>query len=55
MRQKILVTRPIFPDVIERLREYFDVEVNEGEKYAPAQLKAALGGKRGVLLAGGRR
>jgi len=55
MRQKILVTRPIFPDVIERLREHFDVEVNEGEKYSPGQLKAALGGKRGVLLAGGEK
>lgn len=24
--QKILVARPIFPDVIDRLKQYFDVD-----------------------------
>jgi lactate dehydrogenase-like 2-hydroxyacid dehydrogenase len=55
MKMKILVTRPVFPDVILKLRDYFDVEVNEKEKYHPAQLKEALRGKDGVLLAGGER
>ena len=55
MRQKILVTRPIFPDVIERVRQYFDVTVNEGARYDGAQLHAALAGMNGVLLAGGER
>ena len=43
------------PDLVERLRGYFDVEVNEGEKYSPAQLKEALRDKDGVLVAGGEK
>ncbi len=33
MKQKILITRDFFPDIIERLREYFDVEVNKGRSF----------------------
>jgi lactate dehydrogenase-like 2-hydroxyacid dehydrogenase len=57
MKQKILITRPLtlFPDVIERLSAYFDITVNEGEKYSPAGLKEALRDKSGVLLAGGEK
>lgn len=33
--QKILVARPIFPDVIERLKQYFDVDWNDGDALAP--------------------
>ncbi len=55
MPLKILVTRPLSPDLLERLRGYFDVEVNEGSKYTGAQLKEALRGKDGVLVAGGER
>ncbi|HVU54752.1 MAG TPA: D-glycerate dehydrogenase [Puia sp.] len=55
MPPKILITRPIFPDVIARCREYFDVEVNEGARYTPEQLRAALTDKDGVLLAGGEK
>src|SRR5258707_467104 len=29
--QKILVARPIFPDVIDRLKQYFDVDWNNGD------------------------
>ncbi|MFP3248798.1 MAG: D-glycerate dehydrogenase, partial [Paraburkholderia sp.] len=29
--QKILVARPIFPDVIERLKQHFEVDWNNGE------------------------
>jgi lactate dehydrogenase-like 2-hydroxyacid dehydrogenase len=55
MPLKILITRPIFPDVITRCREYFEVEVNEGARYTTEQLRAALAGKDGVLLAGGEK
>ncbi|HTI09892.1 MAG TPA: D-glycerate dehydrogenase [Puia sp.] len=55
MKQKILVTRPIFPDIIQRLREYFDVEVNEGPRYSTNQLREALQDISGVLLAGGEK
>ncbi len=55
MKQKILVTRPIFPDVIDRLRQYFDVTVNDGPRYTPAELHDALLDKEGVLVAGGEK
>lgn len=55
MRPKVLVTRAIFPDVIEHLRPYFDVEVNEGPRYSAEQFKTALHGIEGVLLAGGEK
>jgi lactate dehydrogenase-like 2-hydroxyacid dehydrogenase len=55
MRLKILITRPIFPDVVELTRKYFDVEVNEGARYTADGLKAALKDKDGVMLAGGEK
>ncbi|WP_176115245.1 2-hydroxyacid dehydrogenase [Burkholderia cepacia] len=50
--QKILVARPIFPDVIERLKQYFDVDWNNGDALAPGALAARLTDKDGALTAG---
>lgn len=50
--QKILVARPIFPDVIERLKQYFDVDWNNGDALAPDALAARLADKDGALTAG---
>jgi glyoxylate/hydroxypyruvate/2-ketogluconate reductase len=55
MKQRILITRPLFPDVVDRLREYFDVTVNEGPRYSSEQLHAALQDMDGVMVAGGER
>jgi glyoxylate/hydroxypyruvate/2-ketogluconate reductase len=55
MAKKILITRPLFPDVADRLREYFDVTVNEGPRYTAAQLHEALRGMSGAVIAGGER
>ena len=55
MAKKILITRPLFPDVVERLRAYFDVTVNEGPRYTAAQLHEALLGMSGAVIAGGER
>ena len=55
MKQKILVTRPTFPDVVDRLREYFDVTLNEGPRYTTEDLNAALRGMSGALVSGGDR
>lgn len=55
MKQKILITRPFFPDLIDRLRGFFEVEVNEGPKYTAAQLREALRDKAGAILAGGEK
>jgi glyoxylate/hydroxypyruvate/2-ketogluconate reductase len=50
--QKILVARPIFPDVIDRLKQYFDVDWNNGETLSAQALKARLADKDGALTMG---
>jgi glyoxylate/hydroxypyruvate/2-ketogluconate reductase len=55
MKKKILITRPLFPDVVDRLREYFDVTINEGPRYTSEQLRAALQGMSGAVVAGGEK
>ncbi len=50
--QKILVARPIFPDVIERLKQYFDVDWNQGDVLSAEELKRRLVDKDGALTAG---
>ncbi|KVD44316.1 D-glycerate dehydrogenase [Burkholderia sp. MSMB1459WGS] len=50
--QKILVARPIFPDVIERLEQYFEVDWNDGDVLTPDALAARLADKDGALTAG---
>jgi len=55
MKKKILITRPLFPDVVDRLREYFDVTVNEGPRYTTELLRAALQGMSGAIVAGGEK
>jgi gluconate 2-dehydrogenase len=55
MKQKILITRPLFPDVVNHLREYFDVTINEGPRYTSEQLREALRDKSGAIVAGGEK
>jgi len=50
--QKILVARPIFPDVIERLKQHFDVEWNNGDVLPADELKRRIADKDGALTAG---
>ncbi|MGF6548212.1 2-hydroxyacid dehydrogenase [Paraburkholderia youngii] len=50
--QKILVARSIFPDVIDRLKQYFDVDWNEGDVLPADELKRRLADKEGALTAG---
>ncbi|MCM5680403.1 D-glycerate dehydrogenase [Schlegelella sp. S2-27] len=51
MRPAVLVARKVFPQVVERLREHFDVEVNEEERvWSHEELIARLRGKQGVYL-----
>ena len=50
--QKILVARPIFPDVVERLKRHFDVEWNDGPALPPDELARRLADKDGALTAG---
>ncbi|CAB3753350.1 2-hydroxyacid dehydrogenase [Paraburkholderia humisilvae] len=50
--QKILVARPIFPDVIERLEQYFEVDWNNGDVLSNDALLKRLADKDGALTAG---
>ena len=50
MKPKILVCRAVFPEVIERLAEHFDVDYNDRDApLPPAQLAARLADKQGAL------
>jgi glyoxylate/hydroxypyruvate/2-ketogluconate reductase len=50
--QKILVARPIFPDVVERLKQHFEVDWNDGPALSPDELARRLADKDGALTAG---
>jgi glyoxylate/hydroxypyruvate/2-ketogluconate reductase len=55
-RKKVLVARAVFPDVVERLREHFEVEDNPADViYTKAQLIERLHGKQGALTTGSER
>lgn len=55
-KPKILVARAIFPEVIERLKQHFDVESNQLDDVpSKAQLIEKLRGKYGVLTTGAER
>ncbi len=52
----ILVARAIFPEVLARLAEHFEVESNqEDEIYSQQQLTDRLQGKQGALITGSAR
>jgi glyoxylate reductase len=49
MKQKILITRAVFPEVIEHLSQHFEVESNQSdEAFSEAELIRRLQGKAGV-------
>ena len=50
--QKVLVARPIFPDVIERLKQHFEVDWHNGDVLPADELTRRLADKDGALTAG---
>ena len=51
--KKILVARAVFPEVIERFAQYFDVESNQADQiFTRAELGAKLADKDGAFVAG---
>ncbi|MDN7177869.1 D-glycerate dehydrogenase [Caballeronia sp. SEWSISQ10-4 2] len=50
--KKVLVARPIFPDVIERLRQYFEVDANPGAPLSADEFARRMADRDGALLAG---
>lgn len=55
MKKKILITKTLFPDIVDRLSPYFEVEFNREGKYTPERLQEALKGKSGVVLGGSEK
>ncbi len=52
----ILMSRAVFPEVIARLQQYFDVTANQQDEiWTKAQFISHLQGKRGVFTTGGER
>lgn len=55
-KPKILVARAVFPEVIARLEQHFEVESNQAdETWSKAQLTERLKGKEGAFTTGGDR
>jgi glyoxylate/hydroxypyruvate/2-ketogluconate reductase len=49
----VLVCRAVFPDIVDRLREHFDVETNDADTvWSQPELVARLRGKAGVFITG---
>ncbi|MGV3743163.1 MAG: 2-hydroxyacid dehydrogenase [Burkholderiaceae bacterium] len=50
MKPRILIARAVFPEVIERLRQHFDVETNQEDKvFSEEELATRLQDKQGVF------
>ena len=55
-RPKILLSRAIFPEIVERLAQHFEVQTNVDDVlWTPAELAAQLQGKDGVFTTGTER
>jgi glyoxylate/hydroxypyruvate/2-ketogluconate reductase len=53
MKPSILVARAVFPEVIARLREHFDLDTNDADEVWPqAELIRRLQGKAGLFITG---
>ena len=53
MKPAVLVCRAVFPDIVDRLREHFEVETNEADVvWSQAELIQHLQGKAGVFITG---
>ena len=55
-KPKILIARAVFPEVIARLEQHFEVESNQADDtWSKAQLISKLQGKQGAFTTGGDR
>ena len=55
-KPRILIARAVFPEVIAKLEQHFEVEHNQAEaEWSKADLIARLQGKAGVFTTGGER
>ncbi len=52
-RQRVVVARRVFPDIVDRLRAHFDVLANDGDApWSREQLQAALQDAQGAFVTG---
>ena len=50
MKPKILITRQVFPEIVDALRQRFDLEVNDDDRpWPPEELARRIADKQGVL------
>ncbi|KAF1020981.1 MAG: Glyoxylate/hydroxypyruvate reductase B [Paracidovorax wautersii] len=55
-RPRVLIARQVFPEVVARLREHFDVTTNDAAApWSPGELVARLQGQHGALTTGSER
>lgn len=55
-KQHILMSRAIFPEIVEKLSEHFKVESNQADEiWSPTELARHLEGKQGVFTTGSER
>ena len=55
-KQGILIARAVFPEVIEKLKQHFEVETNPSDAlWTAEQLRAKLAGKAGAFTTGSER
>ena len=53
MKKSVLVCRAVFPDIVDRLREHFEVETNDADVvWSRDELIAHLQGKAGAFITG---
>jgi len=55
MRPKILVARRVFPEIVARLQQHFEVDHNEGDEVLGAGLAQRLQGCAAVFITGSER
>ncbi len=56
IKPAVLVARAIFPEVLDKLRQHFDVTSNDGDElWSPQEFAQKLQGKAGVLTTGAER
>ena len=50
-RPRVWVSRPLFDDIVDSMRQYFDVEAETADRtWTPAQMAQKLRGKQGAVL-----
>ena len=55
-RPQVLIARAIFPEVVDKLSQHFDVEANQADELWPRdEFTRRLHGKQGVFTTGGER